>query len=168
MSKQIEEKCKWAWMMDWCKHSSRQYAPASDWAWKYAEEAWDARQEYLRVIKAEHSCWYCQLGIGSGRISLQDVPEPLNWKDTLCERHLKSITPVHQDGEGVVCELCKKEYKYYPWNSLAGRQDKRCYCRKCVSGFPARHLDDDRLVEGEPDELDHLTNIEKSFGVRDY
>jgi hypothetical protein len=155
-------------MMDWCNSPARAYPPAQDWAWKYAEEAWDTRQEYLRVIYAESSCWYCQLGIGSGRISLQDVPEPPNWKSTLCDGHLESIAPAHEDGEDVVCIICKKKYKYRPWNKLIGRQDKRCYCLQCVSGFRSRHLDDDRLVEGKPDELDRLTNLEKSYGVRDY
>jgi hypothetical protein len=160
-----EEKCKWAWMMAWCE--ARAFPPAQDWAWKYAKEAWCQREEYLKVIRAEHSCWYCQLGLGTGSFSLRSVPEPPDWKSTLCEHHLESLTPVHQDGENVVCEICKKEYSYKPWNRLMGRQDKRCYCQKCVSKFPARHLDDDRLDEGEAGELDHLTNIEKSFGVRD-
>jgi hypothetical protein len=143
------------------------YPPAEQWAWKYAEEAWNTRQEELEKAYAQGSCWYCQLGIGSARLSLRSVPEPPDWKSTLCEKHAEQIAPIHENGEDVVCEICGKEYKYRPWNSLMGRQDKRCYCWKCVSRFPSKHLDDDRLVEEEPDELDYLTNLEKVLGVRD-
>ena len=160
-----EERCKWAWMMDWCK--KRFYAPANNALWGYAEEAWNTRQEELAKANAQGSCWYCQLGIGSGRLSLRDVPEPPNWESTLCEKHAEQIAPVHAVGDNVICEICGKGYRYTPWNRLMGRQDKRCYCPKCVSKFATHHLDDDRLVEGEPGELDHLTNIEKVFGVRD-
>jgi hypothetical protein len=127
----MEEKCKWAWMMEWCKQ--RYYPPAGSWAWKYAGEAWQQRQDELAEAYAISSCWYCQLGIDSGRLSLRSVPEPPNWKETLCEHHLDSPAPVHNDGEDVTCEIC-----------------------------------DDRLDEEEPGELDHLTNLEKAFGVRDY
>ncbi len=151
--------------MDWCK--VRAYAPANTALWNYAEEAWNNRQEYLAEARAISSCWYCQLGMGSGRLSLRDIPEPPDWESTLCEHHAEKLKPVHEDGEDVVCEICGKEYKYRPWNRVMGRQDKRCYCRKCVSKFPTRHLDDDRLVEGEAGVFDHLTNIEKVFGVRD-
>ncbi len=161
----MEEKLQWPWMMAWCK--TRGYPAAQTWAWDHAEKAWGDRQKYLDKIRADHSCWYCQLGLGSGGLGLRDVPEPPNWKDTLCEHHLDSLTPVHEDGEKVACEICGKEYEYRPWNKLVGREDKRCFCGKCVSRFQSQHLDDDRLVEGKPDELDHLTNIEKSHGVRD-
>ena len=151
----------WDWMMKWCKQ--RCYPPAETWAWKYAKQAWKQKEEELAAALGISPCWYCQLGMGSGHLSLRDVPEPSNWKDTLCGRHLDSITPTHEDGEDVVCEICEKGYKYRPWNVYMGRQDKRCYCLQCVSKFPTRHLDDDRLDEGEPEELDHLTNFEKTY-----
>lgn len=151
--------------MKWCKQ--RAFPPAEKWAWKYAKEAWQQRQSELAEAYAISDCWYCQLGIGSGRLSLRDVPEPPNWKKTLCEHHLESLTPPHKDGEKVVCEKCGKGYKYRPWNKLVGRQDKRCHCPACVSKFAIRHLDDDRLVEGEPEELDHLTNFEKTYEAQE-
>ncbi len=154
---------KWLWMMQYCKRQG--YSP--DWGWKFAEEAWEARQEYLRVIRAQYSCWYCQLGMGTGRLSLRNIPEPPDWESTLCEEHLKSTAPVHEDGKKVTCELCREPYKYYPWNTLMGRQDRRCYCKACVAKFPERSFEHDRLVEGEPDELDSLTNYEKTHGVRE-
>jgi hypothetical protein len=168
MKKEIKEGPAWEWMMKWCK--VRAYPPAQTWAWKYAKQAWKQKEKELKAIeavKAEYSCWYCQLGMGSGRLSLRDIPEPPDWKDTLCEDHLDSITPAHKDGEDVTCVICGKGYKYKPWNRVVGRQDKRCYCKQCVSKFPTRHLDDDRLVEGEPEELDHLTNFEKTYEAQE-
>lgn len=134
-----------------------------------AEVYWARYSEKCMVLLREKygDCWYCQLGIGSGRMSLRSVPEPPDWKKTLCKSHLSSVTMPHEDGDAVVCEICKEDYKYKPWNRVMGRQDKRCFCQKCVSKFPAFHLDDDRLDEGEPGEQDHLTNFEKTYGGGD-
>ena len=155
----------WDWMMKWCKQ--RAYPPAQTWAWKYAKKAWKQRQDELADAYAISSCWYCQLGIGSGRLSLRNVPEPPNWKSTLCDDHTELLKPVHKVGDNVVCSQCRRSYKYTPWNRLMGAQDKRCYCPACVRKFTVRHLDDDRLDEGEAGELDHLTNFEKTYEAQD-
>ncbi len=160
----MEKDEKWHWMMRYCKR--RGYSP--DWGWKFAEEAYASRQAYLKKWRDEFYCWYCQLGVGASLMALRDIPEPPDWKDTLCEKHLESITPVHQDGDIVVCMRCDTTYKYYPWNTLMGRQDKRCFCRTCVAQLPERSFEHDRLVEGEPEELDHLTNYEKTQGCSNF
>ncbi len=153
---------KQLWMVKYCKRRGYNL----DWGLKLAEEAWNNNQDYLAKIRAEYSCWYCQRGMGQGLLALRDVPEPPDWESTLCEKHAEQNAPVHADGDNVSCEICGKSYKYLPWNRLMGRQDKRCYCRVCVSKFPERTFEGDRLVEGEPDELDHLTNFEKTRGER--
>lgn len=71
------------------------------------------------------------------------------------ERPLGPLT-----GDEVTCEGCGKKYRYFIW----AFGNNMCLCRRCVNNRPQACLGDDRLDEGEPGELDHLTNFEKTYG----
>lgn len=126
----------------------------------------------IQLGSLDSECYYCQLGMDSGRLSLRTgIVKPENWEDTLCPTHLDMITPTHDVGDMVKCLDCGVEYKYLPWNRVMGSQDKRCYCRPClIAGYKKYPM----LLDDRPDaidieaELDIISKESEEQDLRDF
>lgn len=149
----MTEDSEWAWKIEWCK--IRAYPPAAEWAWRYAEEAWQQKREELAAAIAISSCWYCQIGLGQRLLGLRDVPQPPDWEKTLCEKHEMENRETLEPGDTATCDECGEEYKYWIWNRVFGNQDKRRFCKPCYrKGEHAPEGDIDRLDPREAWEID--------------